>query len=479
MSEIVGLSMNIKGRHRACQYPNCIRRYGVIIAKKRAGMVEVTKKNVKADMVIRGKAYFPKADYRPLEVKLPQILGHRFERRKKEVLPESGLQTVRSETASNFGAPFREKKEGAGYHYCGPVKIARLPPFTIYGCNGIVNTKGKAKDSKWSDEWAKKALEWLKSPESVKADLVIKGKDVHVGDKVDAEVSLQQEDKITTSTVVLPPGRTTQSCLLQSHSVGQLQCSTRHAAEQVNSVFSRNICTCTTALHSTCSNGNVRDRMDSQPFHRLRKTSQFSDPTTTSTQEQTPDLQYNSTYSPAENLRITTLKHISCCHVETTPLSGCYSCFTGASTTMSCTSDNHEVLAQVKCGQHSHAIRCTEYGFLNTVFFMFDTPTIAADCIAACPRGTMNFTIEGSLVFVNEKAFSSDTNATQVEWQVQNDLLYVNDIFDNFKNNLIAFVYGIASFFDLWSYFFLLIIALVLLNLLFRIGSKKSYDKVH
>uniref|UniRef100_A0A7I4YYP5 ADP-ribosyl cyclase/cyclic ADP-ribose hydrolase n=1 Tax=Haemonchus contortus TaxID=6289 RepID=A0A7I4YYP5_HAECO len=141
-------------------------------------------KSVKADMVIRGKAYFPKADYRPLEVKLLQILGHRFERRKKEV--------------------------------------ARLPPFTIYGCNGIVNTTGKAKDSvyaaclylkppvdgnnsvesksegplpkeageilktissmyndgvKWSDEWAKKALEWLKSPESVQADMVIKGKE--------------------------------------------------------------------------------------------------------------------------------------------------------------------------------------------------------------------------------------------------------------------------------------------------------------
>nr|CDJ80792.1 unnamed protein product [Haemonchus contortus] len=29
---------------------------------------------------------------------------------------------------------------------------------------------------KWSYEWAEKALEYLKSPDSVKADLVIKGK---------------------------------------------------------------------------------------------------------------------------------------------------------------------------------------------------------------------------------------------------------------------------------------------------------------
>ncbi|VDO24194.1 unnamed protein product [Haemonchus placei] len=98
---------------------------------------------------------------------------------------------------------------------------------------------------------------------------------------------------------------------------------------------------------------------------------------------------------------------------------------------MSRTSDNHEILAQVKCGQHSHVLRCTESGFLNTVFFMFDTPTVAADCIAVCPRGTMNFTIEGSLVFINERTISSDTSTTQVEGQMQNDLSFVNDIFHN------------------------------------------------
>ncbi|XGW27382.1 hypothetical protein V3C99_007746 [Haemonchus contortus] len=336
--------------------------------------------------------------------------------------------------------------------------------------------------------------------------------------EVDAEVTLQQEDKVTTSTVVLHPGRTSswnnfhfsligtitpqlpilsstfitngnrtsiinsaQSGLLQSHSVGQLQCSTRHAAEQFDCVFSRNICTCTTALHSatcTCSSGNVRDRMDSQPLPQASKNFIIFE-SNNNIYARTNVGSAIQLHIVAENLRITALKHISRCHVETTTLSGCYSCTTGASIIMSCTSDNHETLAQVKCGQHSHVLRCTESGFLNTVFFMFDTPTVAADCIAVCPGGTMNFTIEGSLVFINEKTISSDTSATQVEVQVQNDVSFVNDIFSNFKNKLIAFVCGIASFFNFWSYFFLLIIALVLLNFLFRIGSRTSYDKVH
>ncbi|VDO13985.1 unnamed protein product [Haemonchus placei] len=95
------------------------------------------------------------------------------------------------------------------------VKIARLPAGTLYGCNGIIDTTLKKKESiytaclymkpqksagsgtplpketeetfktlnsmysdnvEWSDEWAKKALEYLKSPKSVKADVIIKGK---------------------------------------------------------------------------------------------------------------------------------------------------------------------------------------------------------------------------------------------------------------------------------------------------------------
>ncbi|VDO76722.1 unnamed protein product [Haemonchus placei] len=94
------------------------------------------------------------------------------------------------------------------------VKIARLPAGTLYGCNGIIDTTLKKKESiytaclymkpqsagsgtplpketeetfktlnsmysdnvEWSGEWAKKALEWLKSPKSVKADVIIKGK---------------------------------------------------------------------------------------------------------------------------------------------------------------------------------------------------------------------------------------------------------------------------------------------------------------
>ncbi|XGW05397.1 hypothetical protein V3C99_016060, partial [Haemonchus contortus] len=128
-------------------------------------------------IVIKGKEYFSKTDSKTLWQKVLSILEHRLERRKKE--------------------------------------IARLPAGTLYGCNGIIDTKGKKKESiytaclymkpqksagsgiplpketeetfktlnsmysdnvEWSEEWAKKALEYLKSPKSVKADVIIKGK---------------------------------------------------------------------------------------------------------------------------------------------------------------------------------------------------------------------------------------------------------------------------------------------------------------
>ncbi|KAK6050786.1 hypothetical protein COOONC_11709 [Cooperia oncophora] len=119
------------------------------------------------------------------------------------------------------------------------------------------------------------------------------------GAQVNAEVSLQGEDEIISTTVRLLPGRTSTwnnihfSLIgtivpqlpilsstfitdgeLQSHSAGQLQCSSHQAAEQFDCYFPRHACTCTTALHSatcTCSNGNIRDRMAPQPLPQASK----------------------------------------------------------------------------------------------------------------------------------------------------------------------------------------------------------------
>ncbi|VDO50200.1 unnamed protein product [Haemonchus placei] len=141
-----------------------------------------SKESVKADVIVKGKESFPKADNKSLEEQLLLILRPIFEKRKKE--------------------------------------INNLPKFSIYGCNFIVNPKGNedsirvaclymklplivthnvpqgseaplpkelettfkrinskySNKTEWSVDWAKKALEWLKSPESVEADAIIKGK---------------------------------------------------------------------------------------------------------------------------------------------------------------------------------------------------------------------------------------------------------------------------------------------------------------
>ncbi|VDO24541.1 unnamed protein product [Haemonchus placei] len=70
-----------------------------------------------------------------------------------------------------------------GWLFCFANTFARAR-FT-YGCNGVINKKKGDREFgsfiiigllEWSYEWAEKALEYLKSPDSVKADLVIKGK---------------------------------------------------------------------------------------------------------------------------------------------------------------------------------------------------------------------------------------------------------------------------------------------------------------
>ncbi|KIH67993.1 hypothetical protein ANCDUO_01672 [Ancylostoma duodenale] len=115
----------------------------------------------------------------------------------------------------------------------------------------------------------------------------------------------------------------------------------------------------------------------------------------------------------AEDLKITTVKHITHCQVERSDLSGCYSCTSGASLTLSCKSDNDEVLANVKCNEQTQVVRCTESGFINNILLMFDTSEILADCTAACPGGIVNFTIKGLLTIkglvVNERIISQSS----------------------------------------------------------------------
>ncbi|KAK6053522.1 hypothetical protein COOONC_08973 [Cooperia oncophora] len=80
--------------------------------------------------------------------------------------------------------------------------------------------------------------------------------------------------------------------------------------------------------------------------------------------------------------------------------------------------------------------------------FMFDTPSVTTNCIAVCPGGTVNFTIKGSLAFVNERAISSDVSITNVQREVESDLSFANDIFVTFKDTIVTAAKGVASFFS-------------------------------
>ncbi|EPB78661.1 Pao retrotransposon peptidase [Ancylostoma ceylanicum] len=332
--------------------------------------------------------------------------------------------------------------------------------------------------------------------------------------EVDAEISLQREDETTTSTIRLLPGRTStwnnirfsligtivpqlpilssafvtngrQTSIvkpayagqLQSNSVGQLQCPNLEAAKQFECHFSRNLCTCTNALHKvscTCYDGSVEDHMEALPLPQTSKNFLVfeKDRNIYAKTHVGSALQL---HIVAQDLKITTVKHTSHCQVEASDLSGCYSCTSGASLTLSCKSDNGEVLANMKCNEQTHVIRCTESGFINNILLMFDTSEVAADCTAACPGGIVNFTIKGLLAFVNERIISQSYSATDVERNIKRDFSFVNYL----SEMISLFVNKITSFFSFWKTVAFLIVIIVLLELITKLFTKPLHDKAH
>lgn len=123
----------------------------------------------------------------------------------------------------------------------------------------------------------------------------------------------------------------------------------------------------------TCSNSSVQDHVEAQPLPHASKNFLIF--------EQNNDVYVKTQIGSAiqvhvlsENFKMTRLQHISTCQVQTSELTGCYSCSTGASLSLLCTSDNDEVLANINCDKHNHVIKCTETGYLNKIFFMSGNP---------------------------------------------------------------------------------------------------------
>ncbi|KAL6724066.1 hypothetical protein Aduo_019000 [Ancylostoma duodenale] len=169
---------------------------------------------------------------------------------------------------------------------------------------------------------------------------------------------------------------------------------------------------CTPHVSCTCYNGSIEDHMEALPLPQTSKNFLIfeKDRNIYAKTHVGSALQL---HIAAEDLKITTVKHITHCQVERSDLSGCYSCTSGASLTLSCKSDNDEVLANVKCNEQTQVVRCTESGFINNILLMFDTSEILADCTAACPGGIVNFTIKGLLTIkglvVNERIISQSS----------------------------------------------------------------------
>ncbi|KAK6756006.1 hypothetical protein RB195_014412 [Necator americanus] len=85
------------------------------------------------------------------------------------------------------------------------------------------------------------------------------------------------------------------------------------------------------------------------------------------------------------------------CTVIVSDVVGCYHCLNGARVELACHSSEHEVTAEVKCGEHHQIATCTKTEHINKLTFNFATVIVKETYTLVCPGGLTKFVISGTL----------------------------------------------------------------------------------
>ncbi|RCN41756.1 hypothetical protein ANCCAN_12297 [Ancylostoma caninum] len=188
--------------------------------------------------------------------------------------------------------------------------------------------------------------------------------------------------------------------------------------------ISNKVCTCTTGHQKatcSCSDGTVKNYLEPNPLPQIAKNFMIYE----HENKILAKTQVGSAiqlHMVAEDLKIKSRQHNSSCEIETTELTGCYSCTTGAEATVVCTSTDEETTASLDCNQQTQIVRCTKVGHVNKVTFNFDKSHIEMTCKAACPGGTTNVNITGKLNFVSDGLFGLDNRNEELIIETTRDV---------------------------------------------------------
>ncbi|VDP00908.1 unnamed protein product [Heligmosomoides polygyrus] len=90
-------------------------------------------------------------------------------------------------------------------------------------------------------------------------------------------------------------------------------------------------------------------------------------------------------------------------HHPDSGLIGCYSCISGATVDLVCTSSEGEATALIQCPNQTQVAKCNTRGYMNKVILHFDINKVLVSCIISCPGGSTNVPIKGSLFYADDE----------------------------------------------------------------------------
>ncbi|CAI2329721.1 unnamed protein product [Caenorhabditis sp. 36 PRJEB53466] len=195
------------------------------------------------------------------------------------------------------------------------------------------------------------------------------------------------------------PGRPTKGL------VGELQCNSRSNAIRFNCYFDQSLCHCngfSTQVNCQCSTTKMADyglqnKLPTERLnHKVFTLSGTPHVVTSATQETLINL-----HVEMVNVTVSRITEILSCYAEQIgELSGCHSCYSGASVKINCRSRKH-MSGLLHCQHHFEAtINCSPDGSINDLLIPSDKKLVNLNCSLDCGRRT-NLFINGTLDTIN------------------------------------------------------------------------------
>ena len=194
-----------------------------------------------------------------------------------------------------------------------------------------------------------------------------------------------------------------------SGTIGSLQCKNRDDAQQFNPCYlAKDLCTCypqDDRIGCNCYNLELEQLLlDKHRTLPLRIYGLNLQGTGTNLYAHYSSIASLEIQVQMKELRLFYMHSPTTCTITTKPLEGCYSCLTGATLSLTCTTnpDGEDTLAEVVCPNTLFSTSCTPKGKTATVTLAFKEATINEKCFVYCPGGKTEAEIKGTLMFVDK-----------------------------------------------------------------------------